>query len=183
MISMSCPGCGAKLKAADESVGKRTKCPKCGTEVTVTEPIYDAEAVPGMGDVIDPYGFDDPKPKPLASASDSAGGEARRPCPMCGEMILASAAKCRFCNEIFDPKLKKADAKKKGRSSGGGDDDMSTGDWAVAILCSGIGCIAGIVWMIQGKEKGKKMVGVSLLFVVIWSAVRFAVESSMRNQQ
>ena len=26
----------------------------------------------------------------------------------------------------------------------------------VAILCSGIGCVDGIVWMIQGKPKGKR---------------------------
>ena len=28
--------------------------------------------------------------------------EARKPCPMCGEMILASAIICRFCGETVD---------------------------------------------------------------------------------
>ncbi len=36
-----------------------------------------------------------------------SGAEAlRRPCPMCGEpMIVAAAAKCRFCGAVFDPRL------------------------------------------------------------------------------
>ena len=44
--------------------------------------------------------------EPQAAATAPAAGEQRRPCPECGEMIVASAAKCRFCNAIFDPKLK-----------------------------------------------------------------------------
>src|SRR5688572_6415637 len=30
----------------------------------------------------------------------------RRPCPACGEAIVATAQKCRFCGEIFDPALR-----------------------------------------------------------------------------
>jgi hypothetical protein len=109
-------------------------------------------------------------------ASDSGPGEARRPCPMCGEMIMATAAKCRYCGEIFDPTLKKA--KKKGKKGRGGDDeDLSTGDTLVAILCSGIGCILGIVWMIQGKPKGGKMFGLSFLMVIVWNIISFALRS------
>jgi hypothetical protein len=40
---------------------------------------------------------------PTASGT---GGEARRPCPECGEMIVAGAAKCRFCDAVFDPRLR-----------------------------------------------------------------------------
>ena len=67
---------------------------------------------------------------------------------MCGEMIVASAAKCRYCGEVFDKALKrtKTGKKKKKRSSSPEDTDLSTGEWVVAILCSGIGCLAGIVY-------------------------------------
>jgi hypothetical protein len=51
----------------------------------------------------------------------------------------------------------------------------------LAILCSGIGCIMGVIWMIQGKPKGTKMFGVSLLFGVIWGGVRFAIESALKK--
>ena len=35
----------------------------------------------------------------------------RRPCPICGEMIVAKAAKCRFCGEIFDESMKAQNAR------------------------------------------------------------------------
>ena len=38
---------------------------------------------------------------------------------MCGEMIMATAAKCRYCGEVFDPKLKRGKSKKKKRKSSG----------------------------------------------------------------
>src|SRR5262245_21392399 len=113
-ISFSCPQCGKKLKAPDHAVGKKSKCPGCGTPVTCPEPIFDAELVeapplvPGGGDPYadldpdQPYAVVEPPPGP-ASAPES-----RRPCPMCGEMILTTAAKCRYCGEIFDPALKKS---------------------------------------------------------------------------
>jgi hypothetical protein len=99
--------------------------------------------------------------------------EKRKPCPACGEMIIATAAKCRFCDEILDPKARKAAARRE-RASDATDDDMSTGDWIVALLCANIGCIAGIVWMIQGKPKGGKMLLVSLASQVAWVVVAMA---------
>ena len=99
---------------------------------------------------------------------------------MCGEMIQKSAVKCRHCGEIFDPLLK-AQAKKTAASSGP-DADLSVGEWVVAIVCSGIGCIMGIIWMIQGKPKGKKMFLVSLCMQFIWGVLRFALEAMVQQQ-
>src|SRR6185312_5746657 len=126
-ISFSCRKCGKKLKAPDNAVGKTSKCPQCRSPVTCPEPVYEAEAIePERPDVPefldDPYDdFDDGTPygvdlgdAPLPSS------EPRRPCPMCGEMILASAVKCRFCGEVFDKTIKQAGItkkKKKKRSS------------------------------------------------------------------
>lgn len=173
-ISASCESCGKQMRLRDEAAGRRVKCSECGAVVQVPEAegVMDAEAV------------DD---NPFASGDLSSEGDAfnRKPCPACGEMIVNTAAKCRFCGEIFDPALKKKQASSKSfrLSESGADDNMSTGDWVAAILCSGIGCIAGIVWMIQGKPKGTKMFLISLVMVIVWTIVRFAIEAANNPQQ
>jgi hypothetical protein len=48
-------------------------------------------------------------------------------------------------------------------------------DWVLAIVCSGIGCIMGIIYLAQGKKKGGTMLAVSLVFIVIWNVVRFGL--------
>ncbi|MFN0195394.1 MAG: hypothetical protein ACKVT0_01510 [Planctomycetaceae bacterium] len=156
--------------------GKRVRCKACQEVFEVPllsasesqEEIYDAE-VEGDNDPdlvdIDDYVVDDQKP-----------------CPACGEMIRKTATKCRFCGEIFDPILKKQ-AKKRQRSSGNADadEDLSTGDYIVAILCSGIGCIAGIVWMIQGKPKGSKMFFISFGMQIFWGVIQAVVQQIGKN--
>ena len=176
-IKVTCNSCGKSLKAKDSAAGKKVKCPQCGDPMTIPEAVYDAEEVGGeeysddYGYEDDDYGYDDQYDLGDAVASAPAG-EKRKPCPACGEMIIDTAVKCRFCGEIFDASLKK----KSRKSSNNTDDDMTTGDWVVAILCSGIGCIAGVIWMIQGKPKGAKMLGVSLLMQFFWGAVRVIIE-------
>ncbi len=175
-ISFTCPRCGKKLKAPENAAGKSSTCPGCGTMVRCPEPIYDAEVVdttlepPRKPPGLDPYDdIDDGKPYAMVSPGPAAvAPDSRRPCPMCGEMIVASAAKCRFCGEVFDPALKRARSQStKSRKYGAQDSELSGGEIAVAILCSGIGCIAGLVWMIQGKPKGMKMFGLSILMNVV----------------
>src|SRR5690606_24727735 len=146
---------------------KRARCPQCGNpiEILAPEEIYEAEAAP-LGGYSD-YELED----------RSAVNDDRRPCPICGEMIVHDAVKCRFCGEIFNPELKKQEQKRLNREALAEDGaDMSTGDWVVAILCSGIGCIAGIVWMIQGKPKGKKMLLVSLAVQAFWVFVQVGLQ-------
>jgi predicted RNA-binding Zn-ribbon protein involved in translation (DUF1610 family) len=177
MIKFNCSQCGRAISVSDSAAGRKGKC-GCGAilDVPASSPpapapeILDAEVWP------DPPPAD-PQPSafPIEPAlldiveepAPAQHEEPRRPCPMCGEMIAVNAIKCRFCGEIFDPALKKAQAKK----TAGSDDDMTTGEWVIAILCSGIGCIVGIVWLIQGKRKGGKMLGISLLFAVLWNIV------------
>ncbi|MCO6044121.1 zinc ribbon domain-containing protein [Aeoliella sp. ICT_H6.2] len=132
--------------------------------------ILDAEVAPDWG--FDDEDFD---VEPPAATSSAGGGEDRKPCPMCGEMIARDAIKCRYCGEVFDPALKKK-MKKRGKSYDADDEDLSTGDWVIAILCSGIGCIVGIVYMIQGKPKGGKMIGISVLAGILWNVVSAALQ-------
>jgi predicted RNA-binding Zn-ribbon protein involved in translation (DUF1610 family) len=189
-ISFQCQNCGKKLKAPDSAVGKSSKCPQCGAKVTCPEPVYDAEIeegpspLPGSAkpagvaphaDLDDgsPYALRDPDPEPAPAPAETG----RHPCPMCGEMILQNAAKCRFCGEVFDPALKKSQKTKYGAE----ESNLSVGDIAVAILCSGIGCIAGLVWMIQGKPKGLKMFGLSFLVAVILNVINVFVQMSLHG--
>jgi phage FluMu protein Com len=209
-ISIHCPQCGKKLNAPDSAAGKRARCPQCKTIVTLPVPspdeVLDAEALdapPPIGvQASPPRGYPPPPPLPMQddfgdiplanevplgaapAAAPVETGPPRRPCPMCGEMIPVAAVQCRFCHEIFDPALKKAAAKKAKKDSfyGGEGDDLTGGEWLLAILCSGIGCIMGIIWMIQGKPKGKKMFGISLAFSVLWSVVRGIIESAAHNR-
>jgi predicted RNA-binding Zn-ribbon protein involved in translation (DUF1610 family) len=177
-ITVLCPTCGKKLKAPDSASGKRAKCPECGSVVEIPEIVFDAE------EVTDEYALEEPEAvrRPFsdedfeeidspAAAGPTSDVQQRRPCPACGEMIVAGAAKCRFCGEIFDPTLKQKEHRDV-------DKDLTTGDWVLAILCSGIGCIIGIVWLIQGKPKAGKMIGVSILASIFWSVIRVMIETA-----
>jgi predicted RNA-binding Zn-ribbon protein involved in translation (DUF1610 family) len=187
-ISMSCPSCGKTLSAPDASAGKKAKCPSCGQIMIVPSVVQPPADQFGYGapQPPSPYG-QQPTPEPTGNWLDDVqgpaptpggpGGDARRPCPECGEMIVAGAAKCRFCNAIFDPRLRlKA---KRDRSGGDEDENPSALEWIICGLpgCLLIGCIAGIVYAIQGKPKGMKMVGISFAAMVIWNILGFIVSS------
>ena len=184
-IQVTCNSCGKSLKAKDSAAGKRVKCPQCGDPITIPEAVYDAQEAGGDEDSDSEYddaeyGYEDDQYNLGDEVANAPTSEKRKPCPACGEMIVDGAVKCRFCGEIFDASLKKK-ARKKG--GGGTDDEMTTGDWVVAVLCSGIGCIAGIIWMIQGKPKGSKMFGVSLLMQFFWGAVRVIIEMAAEGMR
>jgi predicted RNA-binding Zn-ribbon protein involved in translation (DUF1610 family) len=157
--------------------------------VTCPEPIYDAEVVemqlpPEKPAGFDPYEeLDDGKPygvvapQPVEQPSD----DSRRPCPMCGEMIVTTAAKCRFCGEVFDATLKKAKSKKKKKKYDAEDESLTGSEIAIGILCSLVGCIAGLVWMIQGKPKGLKMVGIAIVADIIKSVIYAVFQAAFQH--
>jgi predicted RNA-binding Zn-ribbon protein involved in translation (DUF1610 family) len=122
-ISFQCPQCGKKLKAPDNAAGKSSTCPGCGNKVTCPEPVYDAEVVemeltPEKPKGFDPFAdLDDDKPYGVAGTPPDAqsSDDNRRPCPMCGEMIVATAAKCRYCGEVFDETIRRSGKAKSGK--------------------------------------------------------------------
>ncbi len=196
-ISVKCQECGKALKAPDALAGKKAKCPQCGTAVPIPQAVVDAEEIddefsappskskatakkPSKPEPQDEDEYDNPF-EGLAdyeAAAPAQRSEKRIPCPLCGEKILASAAKCRFCDEILDPTLRKR-AKKKASSSSGGDGELSTTDILLCVLCSGIGCIVGIVALIKGDtSRGGKMLGISLAMQVFWGVVRVIIEQA-----
>ena len=123
-ISMNCPSCGKTLSAPDNAAGKNAKCPACGNLMIVPTGVVEAEVIGPAGQEPAPNEFrlmDDllasaPSQSPASSAG--AGPEpGRQPCPECGEMIVKGAAKCRFCNAIFDPALKHLSSARLGGSN------------------------------------------------------------------
>lgn len=91
IIEVGCPNCGAVKKARRGDNGKRVRC-GCGAPFTIELPsvltIAEAELPVLKGG--------DPRSKKASHTDDASS---RRACPVCGEMIVASAVKCRFCGE------------------------------------------------------------------------------------
>jgi predicted RNA-binding Zn-ribbon protein involved in translation (DUF1610 family) len=152
-ISFQCPQCDKKLKAPDSATSKSSSCPRCNAVVTCPEPIFEAEVVVTKPSSANPPQFnaytDLHDGNPYAFADESPASEEssrkRRPCPMCGEKIIATATKCHFCGEVFDPvplKPKSNKTKKKFRASGwsGGSRD-GLRELLVSLVCFGIGMV------------------------------------------
>ena len=118
-IEAHCGSCGRLLRAPDSAAGRRAKCPACGEVVSLPKPentfddeVYDAEEFSGFDkefggstsprsaeDYEEDYEATDRFKDPDDYEDD---GRPRQPCPVCGEMILSHAKKCRFCGEVLD---------------------------------------------------------------------------------
>jgi predicted RNA-binding Zn-ribbon protein involved in translation (DUF1610 family) len=99
--------CGKKLSVKDEYAGRRAKCPACGGTLTVplkgeveTDPVPPKQAATVPASTPNYAMVAAPIHSPPAPAPET------KPCPFCGESILASAVKCRHCNELLDPQLR-----------------------------------------------------------------------------
>ena len=105
---------------------------------------------------------------PDAGDGSTAGTEPgdTKPCPWCGEKIHVQAKKCRFCGEFLDGRPR--------AGSGGGADDESLTVWLILFgtFCGCPAAVVGLVWGLQGKKKGWKLLGIALLSQLIFGVLR-----------
>ncbi len=161
-ITFPCSRCGKKLKARQSAAGQTRKCPVCATRVTCPGPAIDDDVVDAeliavtpavaTGGGVNPYAdLDDDGAYAVADAGPGAQSapetEARRPCPMCGETIMAAAVKCRYCGEVFDPVLKKGKGRKSGKRSSrsGGSNPSAVRDLGVGVVLTVLGIVLTLV--------------------------------------
>ena len=138
-IRVTCDGCGKVLIAKDENAGKKAKCPDCGNVLLVPAPdIVDAEQI-------------EEEPFSYASSNDGeSSSDDRRACPACGEEIKKSARKCRFCDEVLDPDLKRTSGSGRRKSSRYGGNSDRTADLGKRFLGALIDGVASIVFVGPG---------------------------------
>ena len=179
-ITFYCPRCNKMLRAPEAAAGKSSQCPGCGVMVTCPEPVYEAEVIlvtpkkspaqksapksppPRQPPPVNPYAdLDDDKPYALVNPPPAAeaAAETRRPCSVCGEMILSTAVKCRFCGEVFDAVLKKGKTKRPRKTnsrSAGLDDGSGVRDLVIGFVSFAIGFGATLMSFANpvGDDKG-----------------------------
>jgi predicted RNA-binding Zn-ribbon protein involved in translation (DUF1610 family) len=196
-ISFQCPQCDKKLKAPDTAAGRSSNCPRCNAVVTCPEPVFEAEVVVTKPRAAAPSGFDpfadldDGNPYAMADQSSAEGGDSRerRPCPMCGEKIIATAAKCRFCGEVFEPapvrpKAKKTKKKSGGSGSGGGSRDGAR-ELVVGLACFGIGTaltVGGYLRAAGNPNGGRYLIYYGLIIGGLVGIVRGAINLGSSNR-
>lgn len=166
-----CPGCSKEIDLGDEVYN----CQSCNG--TMHYACYDAAKCcknPSCPTALDLVSLQKPKQGGIGGIGipqKTAPIDGTKPCPYCGEHILASAKKCRFCNEY----LNAADRERKAKLAAGSieDENLSTAEIVFGILCGGLACIFGIVWLIQGKKKGGKLIVLAIVSNIIIRGLLF----------
>ena len=155
----------------------------------IARPVVDAESVPETPPpasqfdemMSDTYAVAGVPGRPTPSPGPASPGTEppRRPCPMCGERIVVGAAKCRFCDAIFDENLSRSQRKGRRRSSAGYDDELSTLDGVLCLLCPPAGILAGLAYLVTGKQKAWKVLGMACLGTIAWWIICLIISLSV----
>lgn len=172
-----CPGCAKEIDLGAEVYN----CQSCNG--TMHYGCYDAAKCcknPSCPTALELVSLQKPKHGGIGGIGvpqKTAPIDGTKPCPYCGENILASAKKCRFCNEYLNKEDR--DRKAKLTSASVEDENLSTVEIVFGILCGLIACIVGIVWMIQGKKKGGKMVLLVIVANIILQGLKLLLTGSL----
>ncbi len=171
-IAVRCSGCGNVLHAKESAAGKKSKCPDCGAVVKIPTPkLDDLEDADDDDEEEEAPAYRRP-PRRKSSASK------KRTCPMCGEEIDQKAVKCRFCNEILDPKLKRAEERRNrpSRSVVYESDQLTGVDILICIFCPCLAIVISIVRAIQGAPTAGQMFACTVIIHLVLFAIGFVAK-------
>lgn len=82
-IKFNCPECGGALEVDASGAGMTVNCPDCKKPICIPKPVAKIQVR-----------------QPISSPS--ARSQSEKPCPLCGESILAVAKKCKHCGSMLD---------------------------------------------------------------------------------
>jgi hypothetical protein len=108
----------------------------------------------------------------------SAPDEDMEECKFCGELIKKKARKCKHCGELVGTAARAVEAEKKAQEDK--DSKLTTTEIIFGLLCGTIACIFGVVWAIQGKKKGLKMIGLAIASQFAWAAIQMIIRELSR---
>jgi hypothetical protein len=164
LIERACSSCGQAIELGTEV----WNCQSCGN--TMHQACRDQ--VHGCGNTGCAAHPQRPAPRAAEAAPAVPVAGEQAPCRFCGELILKKARKCRHCGEFQN----EIDRNKKTQKDTD-DEALGGGEIALCFLCPNIACIMSVVWMIQGKPKGWKMLLLSFLGQAIFAVVMNVVKS------
>lgn len=156
-----CANCGCRLQFKTHLAEMVVVCPKCNSQVTVSA----VAATP-----------------PAATRPAQAKLHAF-PCPNCGSQLevkhelIGKLMKCGECEQKIrvppSPRRRRSNGEEGDEGEEQADGSLSLGDWLVCMfLPIPLGFLVGCVRLIQGKSNGGPMIGYSILFAIVWLAIR-----------
>lgn len=105
---------------------------------------------------------------PKGGAAEALGGP-RAECRFCGESITVGSRKCPYCGEFQAEADRRLYARRKAASDT--DARLQPVDYVMAFLCPNIACIVGIVYAVQSKPKGWKLILLQFAGQAVWFVI------------
>lgn len=163
LAGTNCTICNEQIDLGDDIVN----CKSCNSSI-MHQPCYDKKAACGNSNC----GSNSEKivTQSVANNENENTSGDMKDCPYCGEKIKALSKKCRYCGEYLDKKLRARENQLQKDLSE--DEKISLTEIIFCSVCGGIACIVSIIYLIQGKKKAWKMLGISLLSILFWSLIK-----------